>query len=280
MLFGFLVEYLSVLSPFFSDVADRLTPHVLSLQTEVEGTKSSVNKLEKKVNKIGQDISTIDHNMREILKHITNLQKLTPLEPLQETPYTPTTVPGSFQFSFDPVQYANTCDSSPVNSDSGFMHEQKEHEIKPVEVAASSRHGNSSDSTSLSTTMPNHVSCIPDLLSRTSEEARDSDGKALRANKSDDNLLGDSASLDGHDPVVRRHSDGPETRNRQEQNRIVTKDILPGTTKDKTSVNFKDNEMKIPNMRHVNVNDVCIPIQSDTDSSQYNDLECIAKKPL
>ena len=225
--------------------------------------------------KIGQDIGTIDRNMREILKHITNLQKLTPLEPLQETPYTPTTAPGSFQFSFDPVQYANTCDSSPVNSDSGFMHEQKEPAIKTGIVPDRARPCFSSENTSLGTPDSNHISCIPDLLSRTSEEARECDKKALRNNKSDDNLLGDSSSVDKHDTVVRRHSDGPETRNRQEQNIIVTKDILPGTTKDKTIVSFIDDEMKIPNMRNMNVKDVCIPVQSDTDSSQCNDVECI-----
>ena len=269
---------------------ERLTPHVIGLQTDVEGTKGSVNKLEKKVNKIGQDISTIDNNMREILKHITNLQKLTPLEPLQQTPYTPSSAhaPGGFNFSFDhPVQYTSACDSSPMNSDSGFMHEKKEFEPDVRvnnTVATSYNTGNSIDKTplldaSLLDTLPNNTSIIPELFSRTSEEARQTDvNKHLRANKSNDDLLEDTSSLDGHDTLVRRHSDGPEKCNRKEQNIIVTKDIRPGTTDNKTNVCFKDNDTKQTDMRNVKFNDVCIPVQSDTDSSPYDDIQILAKR--
>lgn len=233
------------------------------------------------MNKIGHDISTIDNNMREILKHITNLQKLTPLEPLQHTPYTPSSAPEGFNFSFDhPVQYTATCDSSPVNSDSGFMHEKKEPEIRNMAVINNFKQGNSSDKNTLQQdTTPNNASIIPELLSHTSEEARQTDvNKILRANKSNDDLLGDNSNLNRHDTVVRRHSDGPEKRNRQEHNIIVTKDMRPGTTENITNNNVKENETKLSNVRNVNFIDVCIPVQSDTDSSQYDDLEMIAKR--
>ena len=274
-----------------ADTAERLTPHVIGLQTEVEGTKGSVNKLEKKVIKIGQDISTIDNNMREILKHMTNLQKLTPLEPLQQTPYTPSSAHahGGFNFSFDnSVQYTSACDSSPMNSDSGFMHEKKEFEpdarVNNAVTTSYNTGNNSSDKTpffngSLLDTLPNNTSIIPDLLSRTSEEARQTDiNKNLRANKSNDDLLGDTSSLNEHDTLVRRHSDGPEKRNKKEQTIIVTKDIRPGTTDIKTNVDVKEKETKHSNMRNVNFKDVCIPIQSDTDSSQYDDIQMFAKR--
>ena len=208
--------------------------------------------------------------MREILKHITNLQKLTPLEPLQETPYTPTTA-----FSFDAVHYANSCDSSP---DSGFMHTRKDNETKHITVAKDSRQDDSNGKTAHSTAVPDHTSCIPELLSRTSDESKKVDSIVLRANKSDDDLLGDSSGIDVHESLVRRHSDGPEKRNRQEQNIILTKDILPVTTKNKVSVTFKENEVKIPNILNKNLIDICIPVQSDSDSSQYNDLDFIAKR--
>ena len=274
-----------------SDTAERLTPHVIGLQTEVEGTKGSVNKLEKKVNKIGQDISTIDNNMREILKHITNLQKLTPLEPLQQTPFTPSSAHAhsGFNFSFDnSVQYTSACDSSPMNSDSGFMHERKEFEPESrvnnvVTTACSYNTGNSSDkapflNNSILDTLPNTTSIIPELFSRTSEEARQTDvNKNLRANKSNDDLL-DSSSLHEHDTLVRRHSDGPEKMNKKEQTMIVTKDIRPGTTDLKANIEGTDKETKHSNIRNVNFKDVSIPIQSDTDSSHYDDIKMFAKR--
>lgn len=51
--------------------------------------------------KMGQDICAIDRNMREILKHITNVSKMAPLEPLAPlTPVTPS-VSNKSKFSFD-----------------------------------------------------------------------------------------------------------------------------------------------------------------------------------
>lgn len=50
---------------------------------------------------MGQDICAIDRNMREILKHITNVAKMAPLEPLAPlTPVTPS-VSTKSKFSFD-----------------------------------------------------------------------------------------------------------------------------------------------------------------------------------
>ena len=228
--------------------------------------------------KIGQDISTIDRNMREILKHITNLQKLAPLEPLQESTTTPTSAVNSLQFSFDSVQYTNNCDSSPVTSDSGFTQARKDTILKPVRTEASLRQGESCERLVNTSPPPNQVSCIPELLSRTSEESKTTDNAAIRANKSEDDLLGDSSGIDVHESLVRRHSDGPEKRNRQEQNMIVTKDILPVMTKDKSSVTFKENDLKLTNMINKNIRDICIPVQSDSDSSQYNDLDYLARR--
>ncbi|WAR09988.1 hypothetical protein MAR_035064, partial [Mya arenaria] len=84
-----------------AQTTDKIIPHIQNLQNEMEGTKTTVSKLERKVTKIGQDICAIDRNLREILKHITNVSKMAPLESLQPiTPVTPCN-PMKSKFNFD-----------------------------------------------------------------------------------------------------------------------------------------------------------------------------------
>lgn len=73
----------------------------------MEGTKAAINKLERKVSKIGQDISAIDRNMREILKHLTNASKIPQLESLVAmTPNTPCPTTSHFDFDFQDSEIA------------------------------------------------------------------------------------------------------------------------------------------------------------------------------
>jgi len=83
----------------YLETTEKIIPHIQNLQNELEGTKGCINKLERKVSKIGQDICAIDRNLREILKHITNVSKMGPLEPLQ--PLTPVTPLNSLRSNFD-----------------------------------------------------------------------------------------------------------------------------------------------------------------------------------
>ncbi|KAL4217368.1 Potassium voltage-gated channel subfamily H member 4 [Mactra antiquata] len=89
------------------ETTEKIIPHVQTLQTEMEGTKAAIGKLERKVSRISQDISAIDRNMREILKHLNNASsRMSPLEPLP--PHTPSTPCPNAHFNFDfPESYTN-----------------------------------------------------------------------------------------------------------------------------------------------------------------------------
>ena len=155
----------------FADPAvEKLLPHVQNLQNEIEGTKSAVSKLERKVSKIGQDICAIDRNMREILKNIQNISKISPvhLEPIVPgTPSTPFTTRTNFPFEHRDGMSDNIGISDKVTL---------------VQKLGKSNLG----------------SVVHDRL------------KGVNSVKSQSELFGSENLLNPHEVLSRRHSDGPE----------------------------------------------------------------------
>lgn len=147
----------------------------------MEGTKAAVGKLERKVTKISQDISAIDRNMREILKHLSNVSKMSPLESLAPgTPNTP--CPSASHFSFD------------------FQDVPIQHEIRQGFACEKLRETKSDDRVLL------HVQS--DCRQKSGDENRPEEFNPRRRSSLQVPLL-----LNPHELVGRRHSDGSKKKN-------------------------------------------------------------------
>lgn len=147
----------------------------------MEGTKAAVGKLERKVTKISQDISSIDRNMREILKHLSNVSKMSPLESLAPaTPNTP--CPTSSHFSFD------------------FQDEPIQHEVRQGFASENLRETKFDDRVLL------HVHS--DFRQKSGDENRPEEFNPRRRSSLQVPLL-----LNPHELVGRRHSDGSKKKN-------------------------------------------------------------------
>ncbi|XP_045178348.2 potassium voltage-gated channel subfamily H member 8-like [Mercenaria mercenaria] len=185
------------------ETIDKIIPHVQNLQNEVEGTKAAISKLERKVTRIGQNISSIDRNMREILKHLTNASKMSPLESLAPaSPCTP--CPSSTHFNFD------------------FQNSTVKHEAKQGSAREKLRETKSDDRVLL------HVQSEcgnQDDLSERREEFNPRRRSSLQVP-----LL-----LNPHELVGRRHSDGNKKKNIRNQFQI-------GMPISKSEYNVRENE--------------------------------------
>lgn len=188
---------------FSSETVEKIIPHVQNLQNEVEGTKAAINKLERKVSKIGQDISAIDRNMREILKHLTNASKSPTLESLGAmTPTTPCPTTSHFDFDFQ---------------DSALARERKQR----------------SPSRKLSEAKPNDR----DLLHVQTEYSAqtDADNRCAEFNPRRRSSLQVPLLLNPHELVGRRHSDGSKKKNIRNQFQV-------GMPISKSEYNVRENE--------------------------------------
>ena len=197
-------------SLFVSEAVDKIIPHIQNLQNEVEGTKSSITKLERKMCKMGQDICAIDRNMREILKHITNVTKMAPLESLAPlTPVTPS-VSNRSKFSFDFSDMT--------------LNEQPGHDSKDYDGSTEAGSPQGSESSPKSVDSTQGSSSLPPLKTRSNDRRPGVYSHAKRRSSLQVPLL-----LNPHELVTRRYSDGTEEKNKQ---------IYTGITASRSDNNF------------------------------------------
>ncbi|XP_052237698.1 potassium voltage-gated channel subfamily H member 8-like [Dreissena polymorpha] len=205
------------------DAAEKIVPHIQNLQNEVEGTKASITKLERKVSKISQDIGAIDRNLREILKHITNVGKISHLEPLlPPSPITPLNHSrATFSFDFSEI----TLNDSPC-SRNALRHKSAEN----IRGSDSSITVSDRSPKPLNHDVFNSTNTNPVLKSRATSRFPQNFDPSKRRSSLQVPLL-----LNPHDLVTRRYSDGTENKDKpiitsmasSKSDNNVTKQVLP-----------------------------------------------------
>ncbi|KAL3854946.1 hypothetical protein ACJMK2_014181 [Sinanodonta woodiana] len=168
------------------------------MQTEVEGAKASIKQLEKRVLKIGQDVSSIDRNIKELMKMVSSSSpRYSPEETMPSTPYTPISRP---VFSFDP-----SCGEDALSVGRMLKCDQCSYSNAPSFQSVNEISNKSQGSLLLGTSRKQDVN--ENILSPRKPPD-------IRLNKSSDALLtlGGNKSLKPHEPLIRRHSDGPVER--------------------------------------------------------------------
>lgn len=155
---------------------------------------------------MGQDICAIDRNMREILKHITNVSKMVPLEPL--VPLTPVT-----------PSVSNKSKSSFEFSDM-TLNDSPNQDAKTFETSTGT------GSPQLSDTSPNTSEFKPPFTMR---HIPTDCMPGIYHNVKRRSSLQVPLLLNPHELVTRRYSDGTEDKNRT---------IYPGIVASKSENNF------------------------------------------